>query len=205
MTYFLTAISLEQQKLQKILDDFQHHIQGVQSGVSTIVQDHYFHTLDATIKNFYQIEKQCQTRKVDMYLIPAIHQAAGSADQIVSELESMKSSSMEVFMEMQKQLASCFDKGVSTMGELCNAMKQYCEIQQAIMMKEETELVPMAQQALPFDVWFSISAKCLSDQENGRKGEISKEAQNTLKKFPKSSELPYFLEKNKPVPQHVSS
>lgn len=182
MTYFLTAISLEQQKMQKILDDFKHQIQSIQSDISTKVQDHYFHSLDVTIKNFYQVEKQSQTRKVDLYLIPAIHKTTQSTDQILTELASLKSSSLELFMGMQQQIGLCFDKGVSTMGELCNAMKKYCEIQQAILTKEETELVPMAQQSLPFDVWFSISAKCLSDQEKVKDQEKLKGIHHSLKK-----------------------
>lgn len=207
MTYFLTAISLEQQKMQKILDDFKHHVQSMQSGISTKVQDHYFHSLDVTIKNFYQVEKQCTTRKVDMYLIPAIHEATAPAGKILAELESLKSSSMELFVEMQKQIGSCFDKGVSTMGELCNAMNQYCELQQTILTKEETELVPMAQQALPFDVWFSISAKCLADQENvkGREKLKSDDNENSSKKILKNIEKNYMHEKSKPAIQYAST
>ncbi|HEY8099610.1 MAG TPA: hypothetical protein VIF82_02560, partial [Burkholderiaceae bacterium] len=106
------------------------------------------HSIDVTIKNFYQVEKQSQARKVDLYLIPAIHETVPSTDQILAELASLKSSSMKLFMDMQQQIGLCFDKGVSTMNELCNAMKEYCEIQQAILTKEEKELVPMAQQSL---------------------------------------------------------
>lgn len=201
MTYFLTAISLEQQRLQKILDDFQHHIQSVQSGISTKMQDHYFHSLDVTIKNFYQIEKQCQASKIDLYLLPAIHDTAGSADEIVAELESLKSSSMELFMEMQQQIAACFDQGVLTMGELCTAMKRYCEIQQTILAKEKTELVPRAQQSLPFDVWFSISAKCLADQENVKPRKQAKSDLDSPKKFLKNIDLPSVFEKAAPASQ----
>jgi hemerythrin-like domain-containing protein len=204
MTYFLTAISLEQQKLQKILDEFKHQIQNIQSDISTKVQDHYFHSLDVTIKSFYQVEKQCQARKVDMYLIPAIHNTAMPADHILDELESLKSNSMELFMEMQKQIEVCFDNGVLTMSELCNAMKQYCEIQQTILSKEETELMPMAQQALPFDVWFSISAKCLADQETVKGKEKSSINQNSEKKFQKISGKNIAIDKNKHSVQFAS-
>lgn len=204
MTYFLTAISLEQQKLQKILDEFKHQIQNIQSDISTKVQDHYFHSLDVTIKNFYQVEKQCQARKVDLYLIPAIHNTPMPADQILHELESLKSNSMELFMEMQKQIEACFDNGVLTMSELCNAMKQYCEIQQAILSKEETELMPMAQQSLPFDVWFSISAKCLTDQETVKGKDKSRINQKLEEKFQKNSGKNMAAEKNKPSLQFAS-
>ena len=100
-------------------------------------------------------------------------------------------------MEMQKHIEACFDNSVLTMSELCNAMKQYCEIQQTILSKEETELMPMAQQALPFDVWFSISAKCLADQETVKGKEKSKINQVTEKKYQKSSSKNMAIDKNK--------
>jgi hemerythrin-like domain-containing protein len=199
MTYFLTAISLEQQKMQKILDEFKHNIQDIQSGISTKVQDHYFHSLDVTIKNFYQMEKQCHARKVDLYLIPAIHQSTPSTEQILSELESLKSGSMELFTSMQQQFEACVDKGVSTIGELCNAMKEYCELQQAILTKEETELLPMATQSLPFDVWFSISAECLADQEKRKSRGKLKGMENFPRRSFTSEEM--SSEKNKAMVQ----
>lgn len=203
MTYFLTAISLEQQKLQKMLDDFQHQIQNIQSGISTKVQDHYFHSLDVAIKNFYQVEKQCQARKVDMYLIPAIYEKSPPSDQLLAELESLKSNSIELFMAMQEQFGSCFDMGVSTIGEVCNAMKQYCELQQAILTKEETELVPMAQQSLPFDVWFSISAQCLADQESVKGREKSRGRENPSKKLLENAAKNHLPENGKSMVQHA--
>jgi hemerythrin-like domain-containing protein len=199
MTYFLTAISLEQQKMQRILDDFKHHIHGIQSDISTKLQDHYLHSIDVTIKNFYQVEKQSQARKVDLYLIPAIHETVPSTDQILAELASLKSSSMKLFMDMQQQIGLCFDKGVSTMNELCNAMKEYCEIQQAILTKEEKELVPMAQQSLQFDVWFSISAQCLADQEKVKDREKLNGIHHSSKKIPKNN----VIEKNRPSVQYA--
>jgi hypothetical protein len=203
MTYFLTAISLEQQRLQKILDDFKNHIQGVQAGISTKMQDHYFQSLDVTIKNFYQVEKQCQERKVNMYLIPAIHETTKPADEILAELEFLKANSVNLFMEMQQQFGSCFDKGVTTMAELCNAMQRYCDMQQTILSKEEKELVPMAQQSLPFDVWFSISAKCLADQESSRDRDRVKSDGNAAKKFTKGIGGTYVLEMPKQTVQHA--
>lgn len=168
MTYFLTAISLEQQKLQKILDDFKKQINEIQSDISTKVQHHYFQAVEMTIKNFYRVEKQCQTRKVDLYLIPEIHKTSKPTEQILAELESLKSRSMTLFIDMQQQLGSCVDKGIETMEELFGAMQLYCEMQQAILQKEEQELVPMAQQVLPFDAWFSMSTKCMEDQAKNK-------------------------------------
>ncbi|MGZ5788840.1 MAG: hypothetical protein ACXWJF_05265 [Burkholderiaceae bacterium] len=174
--------------MQKILDDFAHHIQDIQTDISTTVQDHYFHSLDVTVKNFYQVEKTCQARKVDLYLIPAIHKSTQSTDKILAELDSLKSVSMELFMTMQQQFGECFDKGVSAMNELCDAMKKYCEIQQAILTKEETELVPMARQSLPFDVWFSISAECLADQEKVKGQEKLKIGKTLSMRSPQNSD-----------------
>jgi hypothetical protein len=205
MTYFLTAISLEQQRLQKILDDFKNHIQNVQAGISTKMQDHYFQSLDVTIKNFYQVEKQCQERKVNMYLIPAIHETTKPADEVLAELEFLKSNSVNLFMEMQQQIGSCFDKGVTTMAELCNAMQRYCDMQQTILSKEEKELLPMAQQSLPFDVWFTISAKCLADQENSKDRERAKTDRASEKKFPKGIESAYVLDMPKQTVQHATT
>jgi hypothetical protein len=196
MTYFLTAVSLEQQKLQKILDEFKNHVQSIQSDMST-VQDHYFHSWDATIKNFYQVEKQCKARKVDRYLIPAIHKTTKSTEQLLAELESLKSSSVDLYMDMQKQIGACFDKGVATMNGLYSAMQQYCEIQQAILCKEEKELVPMAQQLLPFDVWFSISTECLADQENVKKQEKLMPLHDSPRRFSRAADKQLIPEKNK--------
>jgi hypothetical protein len=167
-TYFLTALSIEQRKLHKILTDFQQHLQAVQSGISASVQEHYFDSLETAIKNFYQLENHCHERKIDLYLIPAIDKSAKDADQILAEIELLKSRSMNIFIDMQEKVEACFDQGISTVEAMCGAMKQYCDIQQAILTKEKNELVPMAQQRLPVDVWFSISAKCLADQDANR-------------------------------------
>ena len=205
MTYFLTAISLEQQKLQKILDDFKNHVHEVQTGISTKVQHHYFQSLEITIKNFYHVEKQCKTRKVDLYLIPAIHNTAQPAEQILSELESLKASSMNLFVDMQQQISSCVDKGIETMEELFCAMQQYCEMQQTILKKEEQELVPMAQQVLPFDVWFSMSAKCLADQEKNNKRTKFANVIDSEKKLSCVAERFPMIEKMKPAMHYATT
>jgi hemerythrin-like domain-containing protein len=204
MTYFLTAVSLEQQKLQKILDEFKHHVQSIQSDIST-VQDQYFHSLEVTIKNFYRLEQQCQARKVDRYLIPAIHKTTQSTEQLLAELDSLKSSSVELFIGMQQQAGACFDKGVATMNEVYNAMQKYCDIQQAILAKEEQELVPMAQQLLPFDVWFSISAKCLADQENVKKQEKTSSNHVSPRKYSRTGERRHTVERTKAALRYAST
>jgi hypothetical protein len=57
----------------------------------------------------------------------------------------------------------------------------------------------MAQQSLPFDVWFSISAKCLADQEKDRDREKLSHIHNSSKKILMNS----MLEKNKPSAQYA--
>jgi hypothetical protein len=194
-TYILTAISVEQKKLGKAFTELKKHIQNIQSEIVAKVQENYFQSFETAIKTFFQIEKRCHERKMEMYVLPAVNLWAQDQDPVLTDLADLRSSSTDLFIEMQKQLNLCFESGLSTVGSICNVMKSYCEIQQTILAKEEKELIPLALQRLPFDVWFSIASQCLSDQTIHKNKPVLQLTMNPTSVTPTKDEVIRYLPK----------
>lgn len=158
-TYSLVTIAAEQERVRSILRRVQQYLQTTWDGLQHID----FGFLDTAFGKLLQLDKYCQSRKIEMYLIPALRRASKEADALIIELELLTAKSADTLRSVGEQLASTFDLSSVKVNEICHAMELYCGNVAIRLEKEDKELFPLAQRLFSVDDWFSIAAQFLAD------------------------------------------
>jgi hemerythrin-like domain-containing protein len=163
-TYSIVTISTEQNKTRRILHRLQQHIRNAWNGLKNID----LASIESTFNHLTQFDKYCRSRKVEVHLIPAIHRISHEADSLLTELEALSASGMNILRALREQLGRAFQGGVIRVNEVCNSMELYCNKLQKRLAKEEDELFPLARRLLSIEEWFAIAEKFLSDDAKAR-------------------------------------
>jgi hypothetical protein len=162
-TYSLVTISTEQNKTRSVLRKLQQYIQNTWKGLQNIDLD----CLDSVFKSLTQFDKYFRTRKVEVYLVPAIRRATSEADSLLAELDALSVSSMNLLRSVREQLGRAFEGGGLRFNEACSSIDLYCNNMLTRLIREEEELFPLARRVFSVDEWFSLAEKFLADEAEG--------------------------------------
>ncbi|HZW12267.1 MAG TPA: hypothetical protein VFF81_03620 [Noviherbaspirillum sp.] len=159
-TYSLVAIAAEQDTARSRLDRLQKYIHSAWKSLQNID----FGFIENALNKLMQFDKYCRTRKIEMYLIPALRNATREADTLVEELDALSSAATNILRSIGEQLTATFFAGRIRFSEICQAMDLYCRKLAMRLEREEQELLPMARSHFSTEEWFSIAAQFLSDE-----------------------------------------
>lgn len=154
-TYSLVAIAAEQERARGLLQRLQQYIQTVWKGMD-------FPLLENAFERLLQLDGYCRSRKLEVYLMPALRFAAKEAETLMVELEAIGSKCRDIVRLVGRRLETCSLDSVR-MSETLQAMENYCNYLVLRFEKEERELLPMARQLLSVEEWFALAANFLSD------------------------------------------
>lgn len=159
-TYSLVAIAAEQDNARSRLDRLQQYIHSAWKSLQNID----FGFIENALNKLMQFDKYCRTRKIEMYLIPALRNASREADALVEELDALSSTATSILRSIGEQLTAAFFAGRIRFSEICQAMDLYCRKLAVRLEREDHELLPMARSHFSTEEWFSIAAQLLSDE-----------------------------------------
>jgi len=157
-TYTLVALSVEQANVRLSLLSFQKYVQAtfVQQQSLTLSQLEY---ACETLERLYQA---CHWRKIELYLIPALREATGQANQLLDELSRLNQNALAVIRRLQQELDGAHARSERQVAEICEAIESFCAALLQRLEKEEQELFALARSAISGEAWFAIANKFLA-------------------------------------------
>ncbi|HJV85480.1 MAG TPA: hypothetical protein VJ698_08365 [Noviherbaspirillum sp.] len=158
-TYSLVAIGAEQDKARSMLGRLKQYFQATWRGL----QGFDFAFLETAFNKLVQFDKFCRNRKIELYLIPAMHGVSQEAEALIEEIEALSAKAARLLHFVSDHLAGAFDLGSAKVNEVFHAMESYCEKISMRIDREEKELLPLAQRLFSIEDWFSIAAKFLAE------------------------------------------
>ena len=148
----------------------RHAVTADQSGVLPLA---YHHLVE--IDRFYR------SRKMEIYLLPAMSGSSPDADALLEDLDTLSQFAERILSSLRTLLASTqtsthpnTDTYTDTDTDqptnqstpaTFSAIAQYCDTLTERLRKQEQQLLPLADRLLSADDWFSIGAQFLSDDE----------------------------------------
>lgn len=163
-TYTLVAVSNEQKNARIILSQLRLYIDECMKRIHELDLT----KIEAILNHLNQFDQYCRARKFELYLIPSIRGTAVEIDHLVGELESISTRAMETLKEVRERLLHSLEANIETCGELCHAMKVYCDNLLGRLTKEE-ELLPLLGRMLSNEQWFPIATQFLSEDKRKHK------------------------------------
>jgi hypothetical protein len=157
-TYSLVTLSVEQKNARCGLSALQQFISN--SARNTAQPDAA--VLETAINKLSEFDQYCHSRKVEMYVIPAIRKATREADPLLAELELLSFRGLCILGSLREGVRSAVGQGREKIEELCASMELYCASLYQRLVKEE-ELFHIAQRVISMDEWFSIASDFLSE------------------------------------------
>ncbi|PHV21917.1 hypothetical protein CSQ92_02155 [Janthinobacterium sp. BJB446] len=101
-------------------------------------------------------------RKVEMYLIPAIRQAAPHADGLLNEINGLNHAALESINIVQQRAGAAIDHSELQAEQLCAAIDAFCAALLQRLEKEERELFALARKVIVGEAWFAIAYQFLA-------------------------------------------
>jgi hypothetical protein len=157
-TYSLVTLSVEQKNARCGLTALQQFISN--SARNAVQPDEV--VLETAINKLSEFDQYCHSRKVEMYVIPAIRKATREADPLLAELESLSFRGLCILGSLREGVRSAVGQGREKIEELCASMELYCANLYQRLVKEE-ELFNIAQRVISVDEWFKIASDFLSE------------------------------------------
>ena len=158
-TYSLVAIRAEQGQSRSILVKLQQTVQGCVQRF----HDTGLASVKSAFEKLGQFDNYLHTRKMALYVIPAVRGVTGEVDSLLQELEIMSARGLALFNIAQEKLQRLMARGESQLVEVCRSLKAYCDNLWQRLSKEENELLPLVSRLLTTEQWFPIAEKFLSD------------------------------------------
>lgn len=157
-TYILVSLSVEQASIRMSLLAFQKymHVQLRHQSRLNLAQLQY---AGDWLSRLYQ---GGYWRKVEMYLIPAIRQAAPHADGLLNELNGLNHAALESINVVQQRAGAAIDHSESQAEQLCAAIDAFCAALLQRLEKEERELFALARKVIVGETWFAIAYQFLA-------------------------------------------
>lgn len=165
-TYALATISIEQKNTRSMLNKLEQKIQKHNSENQTSFDLNYLKTIFTQV---IQFDKYCRGRKVEVYIIPAIHKASIELDALLADLEALSAQGLKMIRSLYEQIQLFLHKGVDQIDSFFATVECYCQSLRRRLNQEEQELFPVARRVLSFDQWFSIAVECLSEEAQGHR------------------------------------
>jgi hemerythrin-like domain-containing protein len=158
-TYALTAIAIEQKKTYHMLLSLMQDIQNANWNKNQLFDLSYGKMM---LDKFMQFDQCCHSRKLEMYMIPSIREATLEMNALLDELDALSNQAITTINSLYEQSQSFLENDAIGFDTLYLSMDHYCQNLLKRLIREEQELFPMAQRLLPFNAWFGIAVKCLS-------------------------------------------
>lgn len=158
-TYSLVAITAEQDNARNVLRKLQQCIQNIWHSMQQID----FAFLDETFNKLFQFDEYCHHRKLELYVIPALHKSTREVDALLAELDALSESGIRALGTARNQLVDALEAGSVRVHDICLAMELYCDHWLRRLTKEEEELFPMLRCLLSVEEWFAIASQFLAD------------------------------------------
>lgn len=157
-TYILVSLSVEQASIRMSLLAFQKymHVQLRHQSRLNLAQLQY---AGDWLSRLYQ---GGYWRKVEMYLIPAIRQAAPHADGLLNELNGLNHAALESINVVQQRAGAAIDHSELQAEQLCAAIDAFCAALLQRLEKEERELFALARKVIVGETWFAIAYQFLA-------------------------------------------
>ena len=157
-TYILVSLSVEQASIRMSLLAFQKymHVQLRHQSRLNLAQLQY---AGDWLSRLYQ---GGYWRKVEMYLIPAIRQAAPHADGLLNELNGLNHAALESINVVQQRAGAAIDHSELQAEQLCAAIDVFCAALLQRLEKEERELFALARKVIVGETWFAIAYQFLA-------------------------------------------
>ncbi len=161
-TYILVSLSVEQASIRMSLLAFQKYMQVQLRQQSRLSLAQLQYTGD-WLNRLYQ---GGYWRKVEMYLVPAIRQAAppadGSLDGLLNELNGLNHVALESINLVQQRAGAAIDHSELQAEQLCAAIDAFCAALLQRLEKEERELFALARKVIVGEAWFAIAYQFLA-------------------------------------------
>ncbi|HEY5800050.1 MAG TPA: hypothetical protein VIT92_07505 [Burkholderiaceae bacterium] len=114
-----------------------------------------------------RVQRLCQWRKLELYLLPALRQAGRAAEDILQEAAAMGQRAAQILASLRTRVAGALYGENLAPAEVGAAAELYCLLQLERLKHEEKSLFPLAQRVLSSENWFAI-ARQLMLCESGR-------------------------------------
>ncbi|WP_211463258.1 hemerythrin domain-containing protein [Collimonas silvisoli] len=183
-TYALISLSVEQKRAHKLLSTVQQLFQNS----SADRQRTNPAILESVVSQLARLDASCHRRKVEIYVIPAIQKATKEADSLLAELESLSATGLRILESVRKWVRQAFDQGVTEVKELYSSIELYCNNLLQRLVKEEQELLPLAERVISSEEWFAIGAQFLSLYAENK---THQQSEGTVRQRPLAS-IPVF-------------
>lgn len=157
-TYSLVAIAAEQEKARKLLGKLQQYVQTGWKGLQGLD----FPFLETAFGKLVRIENYCRSRKLELYLMPVVRAVSREAEELVLDLEKLRSRCTDAIRHIGGQLRGATMLGAAERSEVLQSMETYCSCLFTRFEREEKELLPMARRLLSVEDWFTIATNFLS-------------------------------------------
>ena len=157
-TYILVSLSVEQASIRMSLLAFQKymHVQLRHQSQLSLAQLQY---AGDWLNRLYQ---GGYWRKVEMYLIPAIRQAAPHADGLLDEINGLNHAALESINVVQQRAGAAIDHSELQAEQLCAVIDAFCAALLQRLEKEERELFALARKVIVGETWFAIAYQFLA-------------------------------------------
>ena len=193
-TYILVSLSVEQASMRMSLLAFQKymHVQLRQQSRLSLAQLQY---AGDWLNRLYQ---GGYWRKVEMYLVPAIRQAAPHADALLdgllNEINGLNHAALESINVVQHGAGAVIDQTELQAGQLCAAIDAFCAAMLQRLEKEERELFALARKVIVGEAWFAIAYQFLAHDARAQEARRGK-----------AQVLPFVLPTSLPAPSPAPS
>lgn len=159
-TYTLVALSVEQASVRVSLQSLQKVIYSNFFQQRALTSGQVEYACDA-LRRLYDT---CHWRKIEKFLIPAIHRATDEADQLLLELDRLNSAAATAMGEVAERFAGLSIDSAERVTEFCAAVDAFCNALLQRLTREEQELFPVARTVISGEAWFSIANKMLAHE-----------------------------------------
>jgi hemerythrin-like domain-containing protein len=157
-TYAFLSLSTERKRLYDLLGEARQlfHIHSLNNQPLDAV------TLESVVGEFAKLDESCLRRKVVMYVMPAVQKATKEASQLLAELESSHALGRQILDSIREWGRLALMQKPMDTDELRLSIDRYCKNLLERLVKEEKELLPLAQRVISSEEWFAMGAKFLS-------------------------------------------
>jgi len=160
-TYSLVTISAEQKAVRTLLVRLRDYIDSCIHGAREFDAGR----IESALDKLLQFDRFCHARKVEVVLIPSVLGIEGEIDDLVAQLDAISERAMAALRAAEDRLQRSLGHGRERLADLVAAMRSYCDCQLSRLDREESELLPLLDRALPGDYWFSIATRLLSEDD----------------------------------------
>jgi hemerythrin-like domain-containing protein len=159
-TYTLVALSVEQASVRVSLQSLQKVLYNNFAQQRALTPGQVDYACNA-LRRLYDT---CHWRKIEKFLIPAIHRATTEADQLLLELERLNTAAAEAMGEVAERFAGLSIDSADRVSEFCASVDTFCNSLLQRLAREEQELFPVARSVISGEAWFSIANKMLAHE-----------------------------------------